>query len=732
MKKREAQVHKIFSENAPAGHIAAFALPVYVEIEDEDNPEGADRTVKPGVVQCIVRSHPKRKDGKSLTAPFLVPCPQGLGNFEDHVRTHHDMVIAPDRKAQPSIAQAFAASSSKKTRTTEPVRIGTRAFTRMVCEDNAPFAMVERKGFRGVLNALSDAVGRQITTPSRNQVAKDVDEWYDEKTVSLRFIATQENYCLFFSLTMDGWKNVVAHKPMRAASVHFMTENGNLVSIPLEVSVIQDKSALGIRSWFIHALRDKGFSERRLISVTTDMCSAEVASINRQNEEDGATEETQELARFVLEWNQFIESVGISHNGCKPHKASTSASAAIKNANLLAQAKLGRAACQYVNNHYKVEMLYSTTREDPQYHVHYTNNAGEEKEGKVQTLADYSDSRFVGAVLCTKRLLANRSIWNVISDEAQKASNVDVPPWKSCPRISPTDWDRCADIVTLLDPLTSFIELHSGRHYPTLNEVIPSLIMLRSRLNLFVFGNSDRGLFIQMQLSEAGRGSIRTDAGKRLLWELLRTLDDNFAAEFSDPATLAAMYLDPRYRDFRSVYTNKDVGKWKQEERALQSELRREGGRFDLTRKMRDAVMFLYQRLFPEDAEADRQEVESVDPVRQPLWIELDRWGSKFLDHIGHKALEPNDVWQDKMVRLEFPRVVKIQRAVYGITASAVDVETIWSKMKLVATRLRANLQAARAGKQAFLALYELEEERMRKLGDPFPCREGQHAVEEL
>lgn len=52
------------------------------------------------------------------------------------------------------------------------------------------------------------------------------------------------------------------------------------------------------------------------------------------------------------------------------------------------------------------------------------------------------------------------------------------------------------------------------------------------------------------------------------------------------------------------------------------------------------------------------------------------------------------------MVR-QFPRLVNIQRAVYGITASAVDVETIWSKMKLVATRLRANLTAARAGQES-------------------------------
>ena len=175
MKKRDAQSHKIFSENAPAGHIGAFALPVYEDIEDEDDPEGGERTVKPGVVQCIVRSHPKRKDGKALTDPFYVPCPQGLGNFEDHMRTHHDMVVVSDRKAQPSISQAFAAAkSSKKARTTEPVALGTRVFTRMVCEDNAPFAMVERKGFRGVLNAICGSADHNTQSKSGRQRCRRV------------------------------------------------------------------------------------------------------------------------------------------------------------------------------------------------------------------------------------------------------------------------------------------------------------------------------------------------------------------------------------------------------------------------------------------------------------------------------------------------------------------------------------------------------------------------------
>jgi hypothetical protein len=91
------------------------------------------------------------------------------------------------------------------------VKIGTRKFTEMICVDDDAFAVVERQGFRGVIEAISGEVG---LVSSRHQEADDFDTWYDEYTVISRGIGGNSDYCLYFSVGVDGWKNVTAHKPM--------------------------------------------------------------------------------------------------------------------------------------------------------------------------------------------------------------------------------------------------------------------------------------------------------------------------------------------------------------------------------------------------------------------------------------------------------------------------------------------------------------------------------------
>jgi hypothetical protein len=142
MSNRKPQLHKIFSLQAPSQSITAFMLPVFEDPVDVDGEEGV---VKPGVVQCIAQHHPDRRDGKLPTDPFFVLCPQGLQNFEDHLRIHHGASFNRN-KDQLTIGSAFA-SVKKKARTDDAVTIGTRVFMKMICTDNEAFVAVEREGF---------------------------------------------------------------------------------------------------------------------------------------------------------------------------------------------------------------------------------------------------------------------------------------------------------------------------------------------------------------------------------------------------------------------------------------------------------------------------------------------------------------------------------------------------------------------------------------------------------
>jgi hypothetical protein len=152
--------------------------------------------VKPGVVQCVCLNHPDRRDGKKACDPFLIPCHQGLKNVQEHLRTQHGVVFEKVNHA--TIQQAFAGESKKKTLVDGPVKVGTRVFTKMVCEDRTPFAMVERSGFRGVISAISEEINREITVPSRHQVTKDVDNWYSDVVEIEKCIGGNEEYCPFF------------------------------------------------------------------------------------------------------------------------------------------------------------------------------------------------------------------------------------------------------------------------------------------------------------------------------------------------------------------------------------------------------------------------------------------------------------------------------------------------------------------------------------------------------
>jgi hypothetical protein len=110
-----------------------------------------------------------------------------------------------------------------------------------------------------------------------------------------------------------------------------------------------------------------------------------------------------------------------------------------------------------LNNNYKVDQLYEAKQSDPQFYV---------KDCKVRCLINYSDSCFIACVLVNNWLIENKAVWKEVENVATKPSNADVKPWKSCPVVSATNWDRIHDLVTVLLPMEEFIKLHSWPQVP--------------------------------------------------------------------------------------------------------------------------------------------------------------------------------------------------------------------------------------------------------------------------
>jgi hypothetical protein len=184
----------------------------------------------------------------------------------------------------------------------------------------------------------------------------------------------------------------------------------------------------------------EGFSERRRTALISDMDSVELAVVRRAK--DGkevdvtvpvladATEEEKDAFMEMLDgFMEFCRTTSITHIGCKPHKGSAIAHKAVKRAGSLQIANIGHQCYQFVNNYYKTEQEYERRRSDPEMYVEKSSG----KRGKPRRLIDYSDTRFVGFVYCTSRLIENQQVWKDLEAHAQRPSNADCKPWKNCP-----------------------------------------------------------------------------------------------------------------------------------------------------------------------------------------------------------------------------------------------------------------------------------------------------------
>lgn len=129
---------------------------------------------------------------------------------------------------------------------------------------------------------------------------------------------------------------------MRGASVHFLNNDWQLVTLPLAIKHIDDKSAEGIKTWIVEGLGSVGISvlKNRMVCLTTDSAPAEVA------------------ATHLLE---AIE--GVRHLPCVCHRLSTVVKKALEEAGLAEFVKQTKALVSYVKNNYKVRHVWEEARD---------------------------------------------------------------------------------------------------------------------------------------------------------------------------------------------------------------------------------------------------------------------------------------------------------------------------------------------------------------------------------
>jgi hypothetical protein len=114
--------------------------------------------------------------------------------------------------------------------------------------------------------------------PSRNHIASCLDKLYVERILKVKSLISDPLRVDYFSISVDGWKLESKGTPMYCMVVHFLTEDFQLLALPLEVSATLDKTAAGIKAWVRAVFLKFGLSFDKLLCLTSDEASAETAA----------------------------------------------------------------------------------------------------------------------------------------------------------------------------------------------------------------------------------------------------------------------------------------------------------------------------------------------------------------------------------------------------------------------------------------------------------------------
>lgn len=116
--------------------------------------------------------------------------------------------------------------------------------------------------------------------PSRSHISSCLDKIYVDRILKVKSLLAEASRVNYFSISIDGWKLASKGTPMYCMVVHFLTDNFELLAIPLEVSATLDKTATGIKSWIRMVFAKFGLSLEKLLCITSDEAAAETAAIS--------------------------------------------------------------------------------------------------------------------------------------------------------------------------------------------------------------------------------------------------------------------------------------------------------------------------------------------------------------------------------------------------------------------------------------------------------------------
>lgn len=186
--------------------------------------------------------------------------------------------------------------------------------------DLRPFTFLESRGRAATQQKLVPSVA----SPSDDWFRSRLDREYEQLRARLRGLLLRVEFVQFYTILMDGWTLSAKGRLMYCARIQFLTDEMDLISIPVEISTIAGKDAALVGRWLQQALQRMGLPLSRGLIITAD--GAEKAAV--ESTSDLAAAELRN-AKFNLpsvaddvNWLEVASKLSIGHVHCCDHRFS--------------------------------------------------------------------------------------------------------------------------------------------------------------------------------------------------------------------------------------------------------------------------------------------------------------------------------------------------------------------------------------------------------------------------
>lgn len=334
----------------------------------------------------------------------------------------------------------------------------------------------------------------------------------------------------------------------------------------------------------------------------------------------------------------------------------------------------------------------------------------------IGAFAEYSKTRFLGALLLGARFVDNLPVLEKVNSHA--LTNSDEDPYGSWPEYKERFGEEWKDITFVTQDVSSVLESLSGELYPTVSLLLSSVKVLETKVWLLATGprtyaqpNGEPPLHAHVWASNIGAAFAT---------QLNTELHGKFESDFTNRVVLVATLLDPRIRTFRHPLrsaTMNDV-EWSLYQEVFSSISTRPYGEAGRERSIAQwmfssAIELMRSRMKVQFDE----EVAKLDKVKQglvaqgkyhvmPLWSDLEAWATARPETLLYQGkpisstIDPILFWKENTASATLKPLARMTLAV---PASALSVERIWSVSDKVWEKHRNRLDIATAGRQIFV-----------------------------